>query len=219
MVPTPVAIGFQLPFEIARVDPRESRRAGAVPPALESVTGEAGVAWACLGAAQCDQAPIGCEAVERRGLSVRASGDEGRECYRQKVAHSAATNRKPSLFPALAATPLLAVAMACKGPPEDRHFLPMANPANGRAVIQRVGCGSCHNIPGINWPKGTVGPNLEGMASRGLIAGKLPNRPDVLAAYVRDAPSLVPGSGMPAMPVAPADARDIAAYLYEQEDR
>ena len=41
-------------------------------------------------------------------------------------------------------------------------------------------------------------------------------RPEVLAAYIRDAPALVPGSGMPAMPVTEAEARDVAAYLYEQ---
>jgi cytochrome c1 len=35
----------------------------------------------------------------------------------------------------------------------------------------------------------------------------------VLAAFVRDAPSLVPGTAMPAMPLTEAEARDVAAYL------
>lgn len=105
---------------------------------------------------------------------------------------------------------------ACKPPPEQRQFMPVSDAAHGKAVIERVGCGSCHTIPGVSWPQGKVGPNLDGLAERALIAGKLPNRPDVLAAYIRNAPALVPGSGMPAMPVSEAEARDIAAYLYEQ---
>ncbi len=94
--------------------------------------------------------------------------------------------------------------------------MPQASAAHGKAVIERVGCGSCHLIPGVRWPQGKVGPALDGLAQRALIAGKLPNEPDVLAAYIRNAPALVPGSGMPAMPVSEAEARDIAAYLYEQ---
>src|SRR3546814_18960292 len=93
--------------------------------------------------------------------------------------------------------------------------MPVADAAHGRAVIERVGCGSCHTVPGVGWPQGKVGPNLDGLTERALIAGKLPNRPDVLAAYIRNAPALVPGSGMPAMLVTAAEARDIAAYLYE----
>lgn len=94
--------------------------------------------------------------------------------------------------------------------------MPTADPQNGLRAIERVGCGSCHTIPGVRWPQGKVGPSLEGLVDRGMIAGKLPNRPDVLAAYIRNAPALVPGSGMPAMPVSAAEARDMAAYLYEE---
>ncbi|MET1754156.1 c-type cytochrome [Novosphingobium sp. RD2P27] len=106
--------------------------------------------------------------------------------------------------------------VACKAPPDQRQFLPQANAAQGKIAIESAGCGACHTMPGIRWPKGKVGPNLEGLADRALIAGVLPNRPDVLAAYIRNAPSLVPGSGMPAMPITQNEARDIAAYLYEQ---
>mgnify|MGYP006193551739 CR=1 FL=1 len=38
-------------------------------------------------------------------------------------------------------------------------------------------------------------------AEQALIAGRLPNRPELLANYVRNAPSLVPGAAMPAMPI------------------
>lgn len=115
--------------------------------------------------------------------------------------------------------PLLLLTAACQPPPDQRQFMPLADAARGREVIERVGCGSCHIVPGVRWPQGKAGPGLDGLAERALIAGRLPNRPDVLAAYIRNAPALVPGSGMPAMSVSEAEARDIAAYLYEQGAR
>lgn len=95
----------------------------------------------------------------------------------------------------------------------------MASAERGKAAIEKVGCAGCHAISGIDWPRGQVGPSLLGFADRGLIAGRLANRPDILAAYVRNAPSLVPGSAMPAMPVSEGEARDIAAFLYEDRSR
>lgn len=92
--------------------------------------------------------------------------------------------------------------------------MPLADAQRGKAAIERVGCASCHTIEGIAWPQGRTAPALTGLERRGLIAGRLPNRPDVLAAFVRDAPSLVPDSAMPAMPLTEREARDVAAYLY-----
>lgn len=92
--------------------------------------------------------------------------------------------------------------------------MPGASAERGKAIIERVGCTACHSIAGIDWPKGRVGPDLENFADATLIAGKLPNRPELLAAYVRDAPAMVPGSGMPAMPLTQKESRDVAAYLY-----
>lgn len=97
--------------------------------------------------------------------------------------------------------------------------MPLADAGRGKAAIERVGCASCHTIDGIDWPRGQSGPRLSEFADRGLIAGRLPNRPEVLADFVRDAPSLVPGSAMPAMPVSEGEARDIAAYLYQTGSR
>jgi cytochrome c1 len=119
---------------------------------------------------------------------------------------------------ACAILPLLLVA-ACKPPPDEQHFMPQANPARGKAAIARVGCASCHAIPGIGWPEGAVGPALGEFADQALIAGRLPNRPDVLAAFVRNAPAVLPGTTMPAMPLSEGEARDVAAYLYALGDR
>ncbi len=106
----------------------------------------------------------------------------------------------------------------CKPPPEREQAMPLADPARGLTVIQRTGCGACHEIPGLFWPKGRLGPNLDGFSERTVIAGELPNRPDVLARWVRNAPSLIPGTSMPAVPMTEEDARDVAAYLYTLRD-
>ena len=103
---------------------------------------------------------------------------------------------------------------ACKDPVETRRE-PESNVRDrGLAAIERAGCGSCHEIPGLYWPAGRLGPSLEGFDDVGLIAGQLPNRPDVLAAFIRNAPAVKEGSSMPPMPVSEAEAADIAAYLY-----
>ncbi|MBU1385127.1 MAG: c-type cytochrome [Alphaproteobacteria bacterium] len=94
-----------------------------------------------------------------------------------------------------------------------------ADPARGLAVMERVGCAACHAIPGIAWPNGLTGPPLEGFAARPMIAGRLPNQPDVLTAWLIDPPALSPDTGMPPSPISEAEARDIAAYLYTLDER
>jgi cytochrome c1 len=66
----------------------------------------------------------------------------------------------------------------------------------------------------VEWPKGRLGPSLEGFDDVGLIAGTLPNRPATLAAFIRDPRSVKPGSTMPSMPLSAQEAQDIASYLY-----
>lgn len=84
----------------------------------------------------------------------------------------------------------------------------------GLAAIERAGCGSCHEIPGLDWPQGRLGPSLAGFDDIGLIAGAVPNTAQNLAAFIRNAPAVKPGSTMPPMPVTEDEARAIAAYLY-----
>jgi mono/diheme cytochrome c family protein len=111
------------------------------------------------------------------------------------------------------ASALLALA-ACGGGVADRQPIAGADPGRGRELIASVGCASCHVIPGVEWPRGRVGPSLEGFASRSLIAGRHANQPDILADFVRNAPAYAPDAGMPPMPLTEQEARDVAAYLY-----
>lgn len=107
------------------------------------------------------------------------------------------------------------LAAACKPPPEQQQSMPGADVEQGRQAIERVGCAACHSIRGIDWPRGKVGPALEGFARRGMIAGRIPNEPELLARFVRDAPAVVPDTTMPPMPLTEEESRDVAAYLYE----
>lgn len=118
-------------------------------------------------------------------------------------------------WPNRCATLALLVVTACQPPPDDRRPTDAQAAERGLQAIERVQCGACHDIPGVRWPKGRSGPALHAFASRGTIAGTLPNRPDVLAAFVRNAPAVKPGSPMPAMPISEREARDIAFALYE----
>jgi cytochrome c1 len=113
---------------------------------------------------------------------------------------------------------LLMLTVACKPPPEATQAVAGADAARGRAAIERVGCGACHTIPGV-WPRGRTAIAIDHIADQVLIGGRLPNRPDLLAAFLRNAPATLPGSTMPPMPLGEGEARDAVAYLYSLEGR
>lgn len=113
---------------------------------------------------------------------------------------------------------MLMILAACDPAPIEPPLADAASIARGKAAAQRLGCGACHELPGIDWPKGRIGPSLAGFGNRALIAGTLPNDLPRLAAFVADAPSQVPGSGMPAVPMDAGEAHDIAAWLQSQRD-
>lgn len=88
-----------------------------------------------------------------------------------------------------------------------------ADPARGRSVIEAHGCGACHVIPGIRGAVAWVGPPLTEWARRGYVAGRLPNGPEALVAFLGDPQAVSPGSAMPNLGLTRAEARDAAAYL------
>lgn len=108
--------------------------------------------------------------------------------------------------------------LACAEKPSPSRQITGADPKRGLAVIEQEACGACHDIPGVAWPKGQVGGSLAGFADRALIAGRFPNRPDVLTRWLRDPPALSPTTAMPATGLSEAQARDVAAYLYTLDD-
>jgi cytochrome c2 len=83
----------------------------------------------------------------------------------------------------------------------------------GREALRQYACHGCHKIPGITGPDIYVGPPLEGFASRGLIAGVLPNTHENLLLWLQSPQSIRPNSMMPDLGITDAHARDMAAYL------
>lgn len=90
-----------------------------------------------------------------------------------------------------------------------------ADAAHGPELMRHYGCASCHSIPGVDGARGQVGPPLDHFSRRTYIAGVLRNEPDNLVLWLRTPQSVVPGNAMPNSGVTEADARDIAAYLYQ----
>jgi mono/diheme cytochrome c family protein len=103
--------------------------------------------------------------------------------------------------------------LALPATPRDEAPMRAPDAGRGRLALHQYACGTCHEIPGIVGADNAVGPSLEGLASRGYLAGVLPNTGDNLAAWLRDPPALVPGTAMPALGVTERDARDMVAYL------
>ena len=87
------------------------------------------------------------------------------------------------------------------------------NSALGLVHVVELGCGVCHDIPGIRGADGIVGPPLGGFAVRPFIAGKIPNTPDMLVSWLDDPPALDPETGMPDVGLDQTTARHVAAFL------
>jgi len=86
--------------------------------------------------------------------------------------------------------------------------------AAGGHDLYRLGCGSCHTIPGIVGAHGQVGPSLASIAGQNYIAGQLPNQPPNLEKWIQHPHSVHPDTLMPELGVTDTESRNIAAYLY-----
>lgn len=80
------------------------------------------------------------------------------------------------------------------------------DPQRGELLIRSYGCMACHE-------HGQVGPELTHMARRSYIAGRIPNIPIWMIAWIEHPQRVKPGTAMPELGVGERDARDIAAYL------
>jgi cytochrome c2 len=84
----------------------------------------------------------------------------------------------------------------------------------GEAMFIQYGCGSCHAVENVRTATGSVGPPLDGIATRVIIAGRLANKPENMERWIRDPQQVSPGTAMPDLNVGETDARDITAFLY-----
>jgi cytochrome c2 len=92
------------------------------------------------------------------------------------------------------------------------------NPDRGEAMFIQYGCGGCHGLKHVRKATGAVGPPLDGIAVRAMIAGKLDNTPVNLQAWIRDPQRISPDTAMPDLRVGERDARDISAFLYTRAE-
>jgi len=88
------------------------------------------------------------------------------------------------------------------------------DPRRGEAMFIQYGCGSCHAVKNVRAATGMVGPPLDGIALRVIIAGHLSNTPENMEKWIRDPQQVSPGTAMPDLNVGAGDARDITAFLY-----
>jgi mono/diheme cytochrome c family protein len=93
----------------------------------------------------------------------------------------------------------------------DLHEKPDAR--RGAQAINQHACVTCHEIPGIVGANAPVGPPLEGIASREMLGGVLPNSPENMVRWLRQPQHFAPLTAMPNLGLTEHDARDIAAYL------
>jgi cytochrome c1 len=113
-----------------------------------------------------------------------------------------------------AATALSVLVAGCGSQPGPPKRPTIGDAHRGAVVITRSGCGSCHEIPGIQHAVGLVGPPLDHFSRRTIIAGLLPNTAPNLVRWIRFPQAVVPGNAMPNGGLTDAQARDVAAYLY-----
>jgi cytochrome c len=125
---------------------------------------------------------------------------------------------------AFALPPLAALVLAIGGWADYRHkqdklrtraeAITGGDAERGRRAFVAYGCGGCHSVRGVARARGLVGPPLDGIAGRSIIAGRLQNTPGNLTRWIADPQAVAPGTAMPRLGVTPADRRDIAAFLY-----
>lgn len=105
--------------------------------------------------------------------------------------------------------------LGCNGGKDVSSYTPSVGGSvkEGKFVVVKYKCGSCHTIPGVAHANGVFGPPLNHIARRSIIAGNFPNDPDTLAHWVMDPPAMKPKTAMPQLGLSPQDARDVVAFL------
>jgi len=84
----------------------------------------------------------------------------------------------------------------------------------GLQQFQQSGCVGCHVVRGVSELPGTIGPDLTHIGSRTTIAsGTLPNTPEDMAAWLRNPPSIKPGSLMPNLNLNEEQIQRLVTYM------
>jgi cytochrome c2 len=109
-----------------------------------------------------------------------------------------------------------ALLAACDSRPPASEPITGGNPRVGQQLIESYGCAACHQIKGIAHAASKVGPSLKEIRGSTYVGGELPNTANNLMTWIEHPRAINPNTAMPELGVTPAQARDIAAYLYSQ---
>lgn len=90
--------------------------------------------------------------------------------------------------------------------PQLPRLTPFQEARVERMLNSRVACLGCHRLRGRG---GRIGPSLDGLGDRAA--------PAYVFGVIREPSGMVPGTMMPAQPMAPRDAERLAAYLLSGE--
>jgi cytochrome c len=90
------------------------------------------------------------------------------------------------------------------------------NVERGKRLFSAYGCGGCHSLTGVPGARGLVGPTLDGIGSRAVLAGRLENKPENLMLWIGEPQTVAPGTAMPDLGVTQQHRRHIAAFLYDR---
>ena len=121
-----------------------------------------------------------------------------------------------TLLPILCAATMAVLAAGCAKKPPENDPLTGGNPRVGQQLVARYGCAACHEIKGVAHADSKVGPSLTDMRDQSYVAGVVPNTAVNLIRWIQHPREIDPKTAMPELGVSEAEARDMAAYLYNQ---
>jgi len=87
------------------------------------------------------------------------------------------------------------------------------DPQAGRTLLIAKGCGACHTARGVPEASGTIGPTLNGIASKPMIAETIPNTPENMKRWITNPTTIKPGTMMPPLGLSDKEADDLVAFL------
>lgn len=99
-------------------------------------------------------------------------------------------------------------------PPRAGDIVGAPTVERGRQLFTQKGCIACHVVSGVPGAVGTVGPALDGVASRPTIAGgAVQNTPANLRRWLRNPPAMKPGTQMPNLGLSDAEIDNLIEFL------
>ena len=89
--------------------------------------------------------------------------------------------------------------------------------AEAHALFRSKGCIACHMAPGIPEAVGTIGPDLEGLASRAMIADVMELTEENLAKWIHDPQAMKPDTVMLNVGLSDPEVETLVTWLLSLE--